>query len=50
MKITFLSQAAAEVLAAWKCIPEADRNEELLADVAVQVVLDLVIKDEVNEH
>lgn len=47
MRLELLSQAQTEVIGAWKLMPEAERTMELMADVAVQVVLDLcVVKEE----
>lgn len=46
MKVEFVAQAAHEVQAAWKLMPETERSLEMLADVAVQVVLDLCVNED----
>lgn len=52
MKITNIAEVSTEIIGAWKCIPESERDLTLMADVAVDLVLSMCVQQEgeLNEH
>lgn len=45
-----IAEAQQEVLNAWRLVPDSEATPQLMADIAVQTVIDVCIKKEVVQE